>query len=99
MKLVGIAISLVAVLTMTIPIYANSDDDEYYYSDGSGHDWTDFDGNGQFTEYDVDRMCDENYVDEDEKDEKACKAMYEEIEAIYGYETEENEHEDEDDRE
>jgi hypothetical protein len=33
------------------------------------------------------------------RDEKACKAMYEEIEEVYGYETKENEHENEDDRE
>lgn len=70
----------------------NDDDDydkEYYYSDGD--DWTDFDGDGQLTEYDVDRMCDNNYVEEEYKDEKKCKAMYKEIEEIYGYETEEEE--------
>ena len=91
MKSVGILFLIVLItIPATTALAAHTDDAdvEYYYSDGN--DWTDFDGDGSLTEYDVDRMCDEDYVDEDEKDEKACKAMYEEIEVIYGYETEED---------
>lgn len=104
MKTIGGILFLIALI-MLIPAATTtasaarttSSDEEYCYSDGN--DWTNFDGDGQFTECDVDMMCDENYVDEDEKDEKACKATYEEIEEVYGYKTKENEHENEDDRE
>ena len=67
------------------------DDDEYdYRDDPNNFGWADYDGDGSLTEYYVDVMCDDdNYADQEIKNEEDCKKAYEWVEEKYGYETEE----------
>ena len=71
--------------------YDGNNDEEVDFDDyPNDFYWYDYDGNGGLNEFDVDYMCNADYIYEDKRDEENCKKAYEWIERTYDYETEED---------